>query len=44
VVPAPSCVERSGRDALPALDAWDFVINSQKSYVSGVPINVDMPV
>jgi isopenicillin N synthase-like dioxygenase len=44
VVPAPSCVARTGGHALPALDAFEFVISRQKTYVADVPINVDVEV
>jgi isopenicillin N synthase-like dioxygenase len=44
VEPAPSCVARMGGHALPPLDAFDFVISRQKTYVADVPINVDLEV
>jgi hypothetical protein len=44
VVPAPSCVAKTGGTSLPPLDAFDFVISRQKTYVADVPINVDLEV
>jgi isopenicillin N synthase-like dioxygenase len=41
VVPAPSCVAKTGGTALPTLNTYEFILKRQKAYVADVPISVD---